>query len=292
MIKQLAAIVFARIRPVRAGAWRFATAKPLGAISVLLIVALGILALLAPWLAPVDPSLQNYDNLLAQPNRHFLLGTDDFGRDTLSRIIFGTRISLYVSVVGVGVGSAAGIIIGLTSGYFGGKLDMIAQRVVDMFMGFPTLVLAIVIVAMLGASVNNVALAVAMVAWPQTTRVVRSVTLGIKEQTYVEAARAMGASPARIIVRHILINALSSLLILLTALLAIALLVESSLSFLGLGPPPPTPSWGRMLSSSREFIGAAPWLAIFPGLFITAAIFSFSLLGDALRDYWDPMLRR
>ena len=292
MIVQVPASVSARIRRVKDIGWRFASAKPLGAASGLIIVTLGILALLAPWLAPYDPSEQNYDNLLARPHGSFLLGTDDLGRDTLSRIIFGTRISLYVSFIGVGLGSAVGIFIGITSGYFGGKLDMVAQRLVDMFMGFPTLVLAIVIVAMLGASLNNVALAVAMVAWPQTTRVVRSVTLSIKEQTYIEAARAIGASPARIILRHILLNALSSLLILITALLAIALLVESSLSFLGLGLPPPAPSWGRMLSSAREFIGIAPWLAIFPGVFITAAIFSFSLLGDALRDYWDPTLRR
>ena len=255
----------------------------------------GVLLFCAIFATPVAPhgfKTQNHGSLFEAPNSRFLLGTDNFGRDTLSRIVFGARISMYIAVLGIGISSVFGMLLGLVSGYFGGKLDLFTQRVVDMFMGFPTLVLAIVIVAMRGASLNNVVFAVAMVAWPQTVRIVRSGVLGIKEQPFVDAAKAIGASDARIMFRHIMPNALAAFVILVTVQLAFAILIEASLSFLGLGPPPPDPSWGRMLSVARQHLHKSPWMAIFPGLALSLAVFAFNLIGDALRDYWDPRLRK
>ena len=282
---------FARLLYVQPQLWRFAKRKPLGAIGGLIIAAMLVTAVTAPWIAPSDLAVQDYDSLFAAPSRHFLMGTDELGRDVLSRVIFGTRLSAMVATVAVAFGAGAGFIIGMVSGYAGGRVDLLVQRVVDMIMGFPPLVIAIVVVASLGTSTVNVIIALSVVIGPQTTRMLRSETLGVKAQPYIESARSIGAGPVRIVVRHIAPNTLATFMILITLLWAQAFLTEAALSFLGLGPPPPAASLGRMLSAAREYMSNAPWLAVFPGLAITGAIFGISLLGDALRDVWDPRLR-
>ena len=225
--------------------------------------------------------------------RHrILLGSDTFGRDTFTRIVYGSRTSLFVGLLSVAIGAVAGTLIGIASGYLGGRVDILIQRVVDALMGFPSLVLALLMVVALGASLQNVTLAIAMTFVPRMTRLARSSALSIKQEVYVLASQAIGAGAVRVILRHILPNSLAPVFVLATGYLGTAVVAEASLSFLGLGVPPPAPSWGGMLElAARERMESAPWLAIFPGLALSIVVFSFAFFGDALRDAFDPRLR-
>ncbi|MGI8549602.1 MAG: ABC transporter permease [Dehalococcoidia bacterium] len=282
--------------PHRYGSWfaaigRFVRREPLGGIGAALFLLMVLVALFAPLLAPHDPLDQQFSLTYHAPGSAAWLGTDKFGRDILSRVIYGARISLYVGLLTVVFGTTFGLIVGLFSGYVGGRSDTAIQRVVDSFQAFPTLILALAVVAALGARLNNVVFALAVVTWPGASRVIRASVLTHKQMVYVESARASGCSGARIIVRHILPNVLSVYLIIATAGLGTAILTEASLSFLGAGIPPPTASWGTMLNEGANTAVVYPWIPIFPGIAISLAVFAFNFLGDSLRDYLDPRLR-
>lgn len=273
---------------------RFLRTKPLGTAGAIILVLMVVAAIFAPSIAPHDPYLIRQDKLFIAPfsSAEFFLGTDDMGRDLASRLIYGARISLYVGLVSTLLGSVVGAFLGLVGGYWGGRIDNIIQRFMDMLLAFPMLVLAMAVVASLGPSLNNVILAIALVMLPRSARVVRSSTLSIKEMLYVTAAKAIGCSNWRITLRHVLPQCLSPFIILVTAQLGGAILIEASLSFLGLGVPPPEPSWGAMLTgAARFYVYKAPWLALLPGVTISLAVFGFNLFGDAVRDILDPRLR-
>jgi peptide/nickel transport system permease protein len=274
------------------GIAEFVRAKPLGAAGGILLLLFVLVAIFAPFLTSYDPDAQVLADRLQGPSAQHSMGTDDYGRDVMSRIIFGSRTSLYVSLMAIAFGIALGTAIGLSCGYIGGIYDLVMQRIMDSFMSIPGLVLSMVIMSALGTNINNVVLAIGIVSVPHLARIVRGSTLAIKSGTYVEAARAIGCSPMRIQLVHILPNVTAPIIIMATAGLGSAILIESSLSFLGLGVPPPAPSWGRMLSgSARKYMETAPWLVVFPGLAISLAVLGFNLFGDALRDWWDPKLR-
>jgi peptide/nickel transport system permease protein len=273
-------------------AGRFAWGYPLGAAGGLMLLVMIFIAVFAPYVAPYDPLGQDVPNQYRSPGSPFWFGTDAFGRDSLSRIIFGARTSLYVGLMAVAFGSVSGTLLGVASGYMGGRFDIIVQRLVDAIMGFPSLVLALVLVVALGGSLNNVTLAIAVVFIPRAVRLARSSALSIKEEVYVAACQAIGASSLRVMFRHVLPNCLAPVFVLATGYLGTAVVTESSLSFLGLGVPPPHVSWGGMLNvGAHGHLEFAPWLAIFPGLAITLVVFAFAFLGDALRDALDPRLR-
>ncbi|HWP35598.1 MAG TPA: ABC transporter permease [Thermodesulfobacteriota bacterium] len=279
-------------RRAAAATWAFCRAKPLGAAGALLILLMAAAAILAPVLAPYDPLATDYAAMLAAPSWSHPLGTDAFGRDVLSRIIYGSRTALTVGFASSVVGATVGAIIGVTSAYFGGKVDLLLQRVMDVLLSFPLIVLAMAVVAVLGTGVSNLIVAIAIPMIPRAALVVRSTALAIRAMPYIDAARACGFGHARIIFRHMLPNVVAPYLILLTAFLGQAILLEASLSFLGLGVAEPTAAWGLMLKGAAvEFAERAPWMAVFPGLAISAAVFGFSLLGDSLRDALDPKLR-
>lgn len=266
--------------------------KPLGAIGGLIILVFCIVAAFAPFIAPFDPVKIDSGRLLLAPNAINYLGTDEFGRDIFSRLIWGARISLMVGLLAVLLGTTTGSLLGLISGYFGGKFDAVIQRIMDTLMAFPMLVLALAMVAALGSSIQNVIFALAVVIMPNAARVIRSTALSVRQKPFIEAAHNLGLSQWRILFRHVLPNCLAPYIILATAGLGSAILSEASLSFLGLGTPPPEPSWGAMLSGkTQRYMTEAPWLAIFPGLAITFVVFGFNFLGDALRDILDPKLR-
>ncbi len=270
----------------------FAKKKPLGAVAGVLLLFLFAVAILADLVAPYDQSRQFYRYTLTPPSQQFLLGTDQVGRDVLSRVMHGSRISLYVGFAAVGIGVTAGTIIGIVSGFFGGKADIIIQRVMDAILVFPFLLKAIVLVAILGPGLNNVVIAIAFSQMPRANRVVRGTVLAAKENQYVEAATAMGATKPRIMFRHILPNIFAPIAIITSVDLGGAIVTEATLSFLGFGVPPPFASWGGMLSiDSRPFLERAPWLALAPGAAISLSVLAFNLLGDALRDVLDPRLR-
>lgn len=269
----------------------FVRRKPLGAAGGVLIALMILVAIAAP-LAPHSPVAQSGIDRLKPPSAAHWLGTDEAGRDIFSRVVWGARISLEVGIVAVLVGTVAGSLIGLVSGYFGVGVDMVLQRCMDAILAFPGLVLAMVISAMFGHSIVLVMTAIGIVLIPGTNRVVRSAVLSVKPNPFIDAARLLGASDLRIVAQHILPNVASPILILATATLGNAILVEAALSFVGLGTPPPAPSWGQMLSGSgRLYFETAPWMAVAPGAAITLAVLGFNLLGDALRDVWDPRLR-
>jgi peptide/nickel transport system permease protein len=273
--------------------WLTLRRKPLGAVSAGIILLLILTAIFASVLAPYDPLETRPDIRLQPPGREHLFGTDDIGRDVLSRIIYGSRISLWVGLLAVGIGTAAGMVIGLVSGYWEGRLDLVLQRIMDAIQAIPALILALAIVSVLKPSTTNAMLAIAMVIIPGNSRIVRGTVLSAKQNRYVEAAHAMGCRHPRIIAAHILPNVTAPILILASIWLGNAILIEASLSFLGVGTQPPTPSWGLMLSSTgRAFMEQAPWLAVFPGLAISLGVLAFNLFGDTLRDAWDPKLRR
>ena len=265
---------------------------PLGAVGAVLVLLFVLTALFATVIAPNDPLSTNSRASLATPGGTYWLGADFMGRDMFSRIVYGARISLAVSVGATLLGGVLGVLIGLLSGFIGGWLDLATQRLMDIMQSLPLLVMALVMAASLGPSLENTIIAIAIPLVPSVARVVRSSTLSLREQPFVEAARAIGMGEMRIAIRHVLPNTLAPLIVLGTAQLGSAILTEASLSFLGLGIPEPYPSWGRMLSeSAAEYVRTAPWLVIFPGVAISLTVFGTNLLGDALRDILDPRQR-
>jgi peptide/nickel transport system permease protein len=270
----------------------FARRYPLGAVGAIIVLVFVLTAVFAPLIAPMDPTTTDAKASLARPGSVFWLGADFMGRDMFSRIVFGARISLTVGLGATLAGGILGVSIGLMSGYLGGTVDLITQRLMDIMQSLPLLVMALVMAAALGPSLENTIIAIAIPLVPTVARVVRSSTLSLREQPFVEAARAVGMGEVRIAMRHVLPNTLAPLIVLGTAQLGSAILVEASLSFLGLGIPEPYPSWGRMLSeSAAEYVRTAPWLVIFPGVAISLTVFGTNLLGDALRDILDPRQR-
>jgi peptide/nickel transport system permease protein len=266
--------------------------KPLGAIGAIILFAFIVMALLASQLATHDPDLNDYRARVKPPSVEHWFGTDNFGRDIYSRAIYGARISMYVGILATLLGTSIGAAAGLFSGFLGGRIDQFVQRVADVMFTIPGLVLAMAIVTMLGPSMFNVVLAIAIPRIPDTNRVIRSAVLSVKESLFVDAAHAVGCANWRIMLRHILPNVMAPYIVIASTSLGGAILVEASLSFLGMGVPPPAPSWGRMLSlEGMRFFETAPWMAIFPGIFISAAVFGANLFGDALRDVLDPKLR-
>jgi peptide/nickel transport system permease protein len=265
---------------------------PLGAVGAAIMAIFVFAAIFAGFLTRFDPVTTNSALSLAPPSAAHIFGCDFMGRDIYSRIIYGARISLAVGLGSAGLGCAVGVALGLASGYVGGWVDLVIQRLVDIMQALPVLILALVMAASLGPALGNTIVAISIPLIPYSARVIRSNTLALREMPYVEAARAVGMSEFRIAVRHVLPNTLAPLIVLATAQLGSAILVESSLSFLGLGIPEPHPSWGRMLSeSAAEYVRTAPWLVIFPGMAISLVVFGTNLLGDALRDILDPRLR-
>ncbi len=257
----------------------------------LLTIALILVALGAPLLAPFDPDVQDTSRRLEPPSKQHLLGLDDLGRDVLSRIVFGARVSLRVGFSVVLIGSLIGVALGAIAGYFGGAWDVIIMRVCDILLAFPGILLAIALVAMLGPSLNNVILALAVINWVGYARLTRGQVLKIREMEYVTAARALGARSPRVILQHVLPNVINPVIVMATLGLAGAILAEAALSFLGLGVQPPTPSWGSMLTSGRQYLGIANHLAIFPGAAIMLAVMGLNFLGDGLIDALDPRFR-
>jgi len=277
--------------------WRYEVAKfirqrPLGAVGAAIIVITAVVAAGAGWIAPYDPLANDYAAMLAAPSASHWLGTDAFGRDVLSRILYGSRTALTVGLGAAFLGTTIGSLIGVASAYFGGRVDLVVQRVMDVFFAFPVIILALAVVAILGTGAGNVILAIATPMIPRCARVVRSSALAAREMPYIDAARASGYGHTRIILRHMLPNVMAPILIMGTAFLGEAILLEASLSFLGLGVQEPTAAWGLMLRGAAvEFAETAPWMAIFPGLAISLAVFGFNLFGDSLRDALDPRLR-
>jgi len=266
--------------------------KPLGAIGAVSLAIVLFMAITADVIAPYDPVVQDIPSRLQAPSLTHWLGTDEFGRDEWSRILFGARISLYVGIMSSIIGAVGGTILGIFSAYAGGKTDLIIQRFVDTMIGFPSLILAMVLVATLGASLNNVVIAISAGFLPRLSRVARSQALSIKEQEFILAAQSIGAADTRILFLHMVPNCIAPVIVLTTAFLGTAIVTEASLSFLGLGVPPPAPSWGGMLNwEMRRFMEEAPYLVLAPGLALTLAVFGFNLFGDALRDVLDPRLR-
>jgi peptide/nickel transport system permease protein len=276
---------------------QFMVQQPLGAAGLVIIVLMGVCAAFAPWVAPYDPLTVDYGAMLAPPSAEHWLGTDSFGRDVLSRVIYGARTALAIGFIASFMGSTLGAIIGVASAYFGGKTDLIIQGIMDVLLSFPIIVLAITVVAVLGNNVVfgldiNLIIAIAIPMLPRVERVVRASALAIRELPYIDAARAAGYSHTRIIFRHIIPNVVAPYLIMLTAFVAQAILSEASLSFLGLGVTEPTPSWGLMLSgSAADFYQQAPWMIVFPGIAISLGVFAFNLFGDSLRDWLDPKIK-
>ena len=266
--------------------------QPLGAIGGVIVILMTAMAVFAPILAPYDPELNAFEFMLAPPDWQFLLGTDQFGRDMLSRLIYGARTALFVGFTAAFIGAFTGLVLGVGSAYFGGKIDIIFQRVMDVFMAFPLIIMALAVVSVLGPGIENVIIAITIPFIPQCARVVRSTALSIREIPYIDAARALGYSHIRIILRHMAPNVMAPFLIMLTAFVGQAILLEASLSYLGLGVREPTPAWGLMLQGgAEEYVESAPWVAIWPGIAISLAVFGFNLFGDAIRDMLDPRLR-
>ena len=267
--------------------------QPLGAAGALIVIIMILMAAFAELIAPYDPLVNDFENMLLAPGAEYWLGTDEFGRDILSRLIYGSRTALFVGFTCAFVGAFAGLVLGVASAYFGGRFDLIFQRVMDVFMAFPLIILALAVVSILGTGIQNVIIAITIPFIPHCARVVRSSALAIREIPYVDAARALGFTHARIILRHMVPNVMAPFLIMITAFVGQAILLEASLSYLGLGVQEPTPAWGLMLSGgAEEYAESAPWIAIFPGVAISLAVFGFNLFGDALRDVLDPKLRQ
>ncbi|MBI2154889.1 MAG: ABC transporter permease [Candidatus Rokubacteria bacterium] len=269
---------------------RFAVRQPLGAIGGLIVLVLIVAAIFAPLLAPYGAKDATFAQYLP-PSAEFPMGTDQIGRDILSRVVWGARLSLYVGLVSVAFGITLGALWGIITAYFGGLADSASQRVVDVLMALPPIVLALSLMAALGQSVNNVIMALAILLTPTAARTLRSVALSIKESPYVEAARAAGCSHWRIIFLHVLPNSFATYIVLFTVNISYAIVVEAALSFLGLGVPPDEPSWGGMLTAGTQAMETAPWMIWFPGLAISLTVFGLNLLGDAIRDVTDPRLR-
>ena len=272
---------------------KFVRTKPLGAGGALIILGMMLVALFAEALAPYDPYRGDYGLQFARPSVDHWFGTDEFGRDVLSRVMYGARIALFVGFVASFAGCTLGGLLGVVSAYWGGKVDLILERLMDVLLAFPQLILALAIASILGPAVQNVVVAVAIPIIPRAARVVRATALSVKENPYVEAVQALGALRRRVVLRHIVPNVMAPYIIMLTAQLGGAILTEAALSYLGLGTAEPTPSWGLMLSGSApSYAEKAPWIALFPGVAISLGVFGFNLFGDSLRDALDPKLRK
>jgi len=267
--------------------------QPLGAVGAFVVLVMILAAATADFVTDYDPEAIHFEVLLEAPSLEFPLGTDNYGRDILTRIVYGARTALFVGFVSAFVGSFIGLVLGVASAYFGGKFDLLFQRVMDVFLAFPLIILALAVVAVLGTGTQNVIIAITITFIPQCARVVRSNALAIREIPYVDAARACGFSHTRIILRHMAPNVMAPYLIMVTAFVGQAILLEASLSYLGLGVQEPVAAWGLMLQGgAEEYAESAPWVPVFPGLAITLAVFAFNLFGDALRDVLDPRLRQ
>ena len=270
----------------------FSRRHTLGAVGAAIVLVMILVAVFATALAPYDPVAVDFGGMLSAPSRQHWLGTDAFGRDVLSRLIYGSRTALLVGFGAAFVGATAGAVLGVGSAYFGGRVDLYVQRVMDVFISFPLIILALAIVAVVGNTIPNLITAITIPMIPRCALVIRSSALAIREMPYVDAARAAGFGHLRIILRHMLPNVMAPYLIMLTSFLGQAILLEASLSFLGLGVQEPIAAWGLMLRGAAvEFAETAPWMAIFPGLAISLAVFAFNLFGDSLRDALDPKLR-
>ncbi len=265
---------------------------PLGAAGAFVVLAMILAAVFAEVIAPYDPETNSFEDMLTATRAQFWLGTDDFGLDIFSRIVFGARTALFVGFVAAFVGATAGLVLGVASAYFGGWFDLILQRIMDIIMAFPLIIMALAVVAVLGSGIDKVIIAITIPFIPMCARVVRSSALALREIPYVDAARACGFSHTRIILRHMVPNVMAPYLIMITAFVGQAILLEAVLSYLGLGVQEPTAAWGLMLKSgAEEYAESAPWIPIFPGIAISLAVFGFNLFGDALRDALDPKLR-
>jgi peptide/nickel transport system permease protein len=284
--------VASRRREWAAAIWDFTRRRPLGAVGAAIVLLMLLVALFATVLAPYDPLAVDFAAMLAKPSAHHWLGTDAFGRDVLSRLIYGSRTALIVGFGAAFFGATLGAVLGVASAYFAGRIDLYLQRVMDVFISFPLIILALAMVAILGNNLPNLITAITIPMIPRAALVIRSSALSVREMPYVDAARAAGFGHARIILRHMLPNVMAPYLIMLTAFLGQAILLEASLSFLGLGVQEPIPAWGLMLRGAAvQFAETAPWMAIFPGLAISLSVFAFNLFGDSLRDALDPKLR-
>ena len=271
--------------------WQLSRTQPLGTIGAVFILILVVLAIIGPWIAPFDPIQPGAGDRFEAPNGTFIFGTDNLGRDQFSRLVEATRPALAIAIGSVVVGVMVGTVIGMASAYWGGPLDLVVQRVMDGMIALPTLIMALSLVAYLGPGAENVAIAIAVINVPIANRLIRGDVLSIKEEVYIEAARAVGASDWRIMYRHIAPNTVASILVLMSNQFAWAIVIAASLSFLGIGVPPPTPSWGLMLSiGATEYAVRAPWMAISSGVIILLTILSFSIVGDDLRDLFDPRM--
>jgi len=270
----------------------FICKKPLGAVGAAIILVMLAAAVLARPLAPYDPYLADYSAQFARPSAEHWFGTDEFGRDVLTRILYGAQIALFVGFTASLAGCTIGGLLGAVSAFLGGKVDLLLERLMDVLLAFPQLILALAVASILGPAVQNVVIAVAIPIIPRAARVVRATALSVKENVYVEAVSALGASRRRVVFQHILPNVVAPYIIMVTAQLAGAILAEAALSYLGLGAAEPTPSWGLMLSGSASaYAEKAPWIGLFPGIAISLAVFGFNLFGDSLRDALDPKLR-
>lgn len=256
-----------------------------------IVLVMSVLALLAPWIAPFDPAALNLDQILMPPSSEHLLGTDELGCDVLSRLLYGARVSLWVGFVAVGISTAIGIVLGLASGYFGGWTDELIMRGVDVMLCFPSFFLILAVIAFLEPSLTNIMVVIGLTSWMGVARLVRAETLSLRERDFIAASKLAGASTSRLLFVHILPNALAPVLVSATLGVAGAILVESSLSFLGLGVQPPDASWGNMLMDGKNTLEIAPWLSLYPGLAILITVLGYNLLGESLRDLLDPRLR-
>jgi len=271
---------------------KFVRTKPLGAAGALIILGMMVVAALAQTLAPYDAYEADYGAQFARPSAQHWFGTDEFGRDLLSRIVYGARIALFVGFTASFAGCTIGGLLGVVSAYLGGKVDLLLERLMDILLAFPQLILALAIASILGPAVQNVVIAISVPIIPRAARVVRATALSVKEHVYIEAVGALGAPRWRIVLRHIVPNVVAPYIIMLTAQLGGAILAEAALSYLGLGAAEPTPSWGLMLSGSAlSYAEKAPWIPLFPGIAISLGVFGFNLFGDSLRDALDPKLR-
>jgi peptide/nickel transport system permease protein len=276
---------------------RLARRSPLATLGVLIVGLVVVAALMAPLLATTDPIEQDLTVALRPPfwmadgSLEHPLGTDHLGRDVYSRLVYGAKISLTISVLAALLGAAVGVAAGLVAGYVGGRVGAIIMRIVDLNLAFPLILLALAVVALLGANLRNLVIVMTITTWMIYARVVRGLTLTLREQEFVQAVRALGARDARIIARHVLPNVLAPVMVIWTLEVARVILMESALSFLGLGVPPPTPTWGRMLAEGRDYLTMAGWISIFPGLAIMVTVLGINFLGDGLRDLLDPRLR-
>ncbi len=271
---------------------RRALRHPLVVTGGCIVALLALVAIFGRWLAPYDPMSMNFAARFAPPSLAHLFGTDDFGRDVFSRVVYGAAVSFKVAFIAVGISGTVGVLLGLTAGFLGGWIDELVMRIMDVLFAFPAVLLAITVMAILGRGVGNAMVAIAIVYIPIFARVTRGAVISVRGREYVTAARAMGQGPWRIMLRHVLPNALGPIIVQTSLSLAFAILAEAALSFFGLGTQPPDPSWGRMLSVGRSFLDQAPWMGIFPGLAIMVAVLGFNLLGDGLRDVLDPRSSR